>query len=210
MLTEQLQAMGEGGTVSMAALAQATRGVSGEFDLLDQQRLDQLQSAIDGANDKLREMQQEANDARSEIARLNAEIASEQGDTEKAALLKQQLDYQQALADIEAKRSQAELEGNRELVALYDEQARKLNELNTLKEKNIKADAESAKQQSSSSTDTLPGGTGAAALPGSSGTSVRTYNLNLMGANGRTLPATTTTDPSSFLDEIERAQRSAA
>lgn len=143
-LTEQLQAMAEDGTVNMAALANATRGVSGEFDLLDQQRLSNLQSAIDAANAKLREMQAEAEDARAEIARLNAEIAAEQGDTEKAALLKQQLDYQRALADIEAKRAQAEAEGNRELVALYDEQARKLGELNTLKEKNIKADADAA------------------------------------------------------------------
>lgn len=211
-LTEQLQAMADGGRVNMNALALATRGVSGEFDLLDQQRLDNLQSAIDAANAKLRQMQAEAEDARAEIARLNAEIAAEQGDTEKAALLKQQLDYQQALADIEAKRAQAELEGNRKLVALYDEQARKLTELNALKEKNIKADAESARQQSSSNTTSaaaLPGGAGAAALPSSSGTSVRTYNLNLTGVKGRTLPATTTTDPASFLDELERA-RSAA
>lgn len=207
-LTEQLQAMADGGRVNMNVLAEATRGVSGEFDLLDQQRLDNLQSAIDAANTKLREMQQEAEDARANIARLNAEIAAEQGDTEKAALLKQQLDYQQALADIEAKRSQAELEGNRELVALYDEQARKLTELNTLKEKNIKADAESARQQAANNTSTaaLPGGTGAAALPSSSGTSARTYNLNLTGVNGRTLTTTTTTDPSSFLDELERAK----
>ncbi|MBK8123920.1 MAG: tape measure protein [Dokdonella sp.] len=212
-LTEQLQAMADDGRVNMAAMAEATRGVSGEFDLLDQQRLDNLQSAIDAANAKLQQMQQEAEDTRANIARLNAEIAAEQGDTEKAALLKQQLDYQQALADIEAKRSQAELEGNRELVALYEEQARKLTELNALKEKNIKADAESARQQSASnttSTAALPGGAGAAALPSSSGTSARTYNLNLTGVNGRTLPATTTTDPTSFLDELERAQRSAA
>lgn len=212
-LTEQLQAMAESGKIDMNALAQATRGVAGEFDLLDQQRLNQLQSAIDAANAKLRQMQQEAEDARANIARLNAEIAAEQGDTEKANLLKQQLDYQQALADIEAKRNQAELEGNRDLVALYDEQIRKLNELNALKEKNIKADAESARQQAANnntSAAALPGGAGAAALPSSSGTSARTYNLNLTGVNGRTLTTTTTTDPTSFLDELERARRSAA
>lgn len=208
-LTEQLQAMADGGRVNMAVLGEATRSVSGQFDLLDQQRLDNLQSAIDAANAKLRQMQQEAEDARANIARLNAEIAAEQGDTEKAALLKQQLDYQQALADIEAKRSQAELEGNRELVALYDEQARKLTELNALKEKNIKADAESARQQSASnttSTAALPGGADAAALPSGSGTSARTFNLNLIGVNGRTLSATTTTDPTSFLDDITQVK----
>lgn len=153
-LTEQLQAMAEGGKVNMNALANATRGVSGEFDLLDQQRLDQLRSAIGAANDKLREMQAEAGNARDEIARLNAEIAAERGDTEKAALLRQQLAYEQALADIQAKRNQAQLEGNRELVALYDEQIRRLNELNSLKERNIKADAATARQQANTNTST--------------------------------------------------------
>jgi len=189
-------------------VSEAEHSING-MELLNQQTLSRLQSEIDAANKKLQQMQQEAEDARATIARLNAEIAAEQGDTEKAALLKQQLDYQQALAEIEAKRNQAELEGNRELVALYDEQARKLTELNALKEKNIKADAESARQQAANNTTStaeLPGGTGAAALPSSSGTSARTYNLNLTGVNGRTLPATTTTDPTSFLDEIERAQ----
>jgi len=211
-LAGRLKDASDGANISTTALrnlvSEAERGING-MELLDQQTLSRLQSEIDAANKKLQQMQQEADDARANIARLNAEIAAEQGDTEKANLIKQQLDYQQALADIEAKRSQAELEGNRELVALYDEQARKLTELNALKEKNIKADAESARQQSSSNTTSaaaLPGGAGAAALPSSSGTSARTYNLNLTGVNGRTLPATTTTDPASFLDELERAQ----
>ena len=160
-LTEQLQATADGGKVNMNALAQATRGVSGEFDLLDSQQLDQLRSAIGAANDKLREMQAEAGNARDEIARLNAEIAEEKGDTEKAALLRQQLAYEQALADIQTKRNQAQLEGNRELVALYDEQIRRLDELNSLKEKNIKADAATARQQANDNagTTTTGGGT---------------------------------------------------
>lgn len=159
-LTEQLQATADGGKVNMNALAQATRGVSGEFDLLDSQQLDQLRSAIGAANDKLREMQAEAGNARDEIARLNAEIAEEKGDTEKAALLRQQLAYEQALADIQTKRNQAQLEGNRELVALYDEQIRRLDELNSLKEKNIKADAATARQQANANTSAAASGGG--------------------------------------------------
>jgi len=204
----RLENMGSTGVNATNLLSYAAKQADGAFNLLDEQDLSGLRAAIDDANVKLREMQSEAEDARANIARLNAEIAAEQGDTEKAALLKQQLDYQQALADIEAKRQQAELEGNRDLVALYDEQARKLTELNALKEKNIKADADAAKQQSANNTSVaaLPGGSGAAALPSGSGTSARTYNLNLIGVNGRGLDATTTTDPTSFLDEIERAQ----
>ncbi|MER2602913.1 MAG: hypothetical protein ABTR27_11190, partial [Candidatus Competibacter phosphatis] len=111
----------------------------------------------------------------------------EQGDTEKAALLKQQLDYQQALAEIEAKRAQAELEGNRELVALYDEQIRKQNELNALKEKNIKSDAKNNTTSSSNASNTrqpaaqLPGGTGAAQLPVNSSGGI-TFNVNANNA----------------------------
>ncbi|MCB1824225.1 MAG: phage tail tape measure protein [Candidatus Competibacteraceae bacterium] len=205
---QSIERMTESGNIQMGVLKQAIQGVNGGFTLLDQQDLSNLQSAIDAANDKLREMQAEASVARDEIARLNAEIAAERGDTEKAALLRQQLDYQKALAEIEAKRNQAELEGNGQLVALYDEQIRKLTELNALKEKNIKADADAARQQAANnnSATALPGGTGAAALPSASGTSARTYTLNLTGVNGRTLPATTNTDPASFLDELERAQ----
>lgn len=204
---QSIERMTESGNIQMGVLKQAIQGVNGGFTLLDQQDLSNLQSAIDAANAKLRQMQQEAEDARANIARLNAEIAAEQGDTEKAALLKQQLDYQQALADIEAKRSQAELEGNRELVALYDEQIRKLNELNALKEKNIKADAKSNSASSSSSANNsrqpasqLPGGTGAAALPATSGGGGITVNVN--ASNARVLD-------NNFVEDLARQMQPA-
>lgn len=204
---QSIERMTESGNIQMGVLKQAIQGVNGGFTLLDQQDLSNLQSAIDAANAKLRQMQQEAEDARANIARLNAEIAAERGETEKAALLKQQLDYQQALADIEAKRSQAELEGNRELVALYDEQIRKLNELNALKEKNIKADAKSNSASSSSSANNsrqpasqLPGGTGAAALPATSGGGGITVNVN--ASNARVLD-------NNFVEDLARQMQQA-
>jgi len=204
---QSIERMTESGNIQMGVLQAAIRGVNGGFTLLDQQDLSGLQSAIDAANAKLRQMQQEAEDARANIARLNAEIAAEQGDTEKANLLKQQLDYQQALADIEAKRNQAVLEGNRELVALYDEQIRKLNELNALKEKNIKADAKSNSASSSSSANNsrqpasqLPGGTGAAALPATSGGGGITVNVN--ASNARVLD-------NNFVEDLARQMQPA-
>ncbi|MCB1767029.1 MAG: phage tail length tape measure family protein [Candidatus Competibacteraceae bacterium] len=159
-LAGRLKDASDGANTNTAALSnlvsEAERGISG-MGLLDQQTLSRLQSEIDAANAKLRQMQQEADDARANIARLNAEIAAEQGDTEKAALLKQQLDYQQALADIEAKRAEAEAAGNRELIALYDEQIKKLDQLNALKEKNIKADAKSSSDSTSSTSSSASG-----------------------------------------------------
>ena len=161
-LAGRLTDISESGDASAGSLEattrEAERAATG-FDLLDQQTLDRLQSAIDSANEKLRQMQEETQDARDEIARLNAEIAEESGQSEKAALLKQQLDYQTALADIEAKRAEAEAAGNRELIALYAEQARKLAELNSLKEKNIKADAEAKRQQESNNNTSTTSGT---------------------------------------------------
>lgn len=107
--------------------------------------------------------------------------------------------------DIEAKRSQAELEGNRELVALYEEQARKLTELNALKEKNIKADAKASTDTTSSTSSTT---TSLSSASGGISTG-KTYRLDLTAGN-KSLTTTTTTDPTSFLDELERAKGSSA
>ena len=158
-LADSLEEATEKGGRGFGMLQQATIAANGGLNLLDEQDLSRLHDAIDAANQKLKEMQEEAQSAKDEIARLNAEIAEESGQSEKAALLKQQLDYQTALADIEAKRAEAEAEGNRELIALYDEQARKLAELNALKEKNIKADAEAKRQQESNNNTSTTSGT---------------------------------------------------
>jgi len=169
--------------------------------LLDQQTLDRLQAAIDAANDKLREMQEETQSAKDRLAELNAEILEAQGEDQKAAILKQQLDYQQQLAEVERQRQEAELAGNRELLALLDEQERKLKTLNDLKLKNIQAEAESAPASSTS----------ASSSPASSSPPARSavagkYELKLSGA-GKALTAYTDTDPSAFLSALEDAQR---
>lgn len=111
--------------------------------------------------------------------------------------------------EVTEKLNEARQAGNKEAIASYERQLQQLRELYDLDRKKIEADAESARQQAANnntSATALPGGTGAAALPSSSGTSARTFNLNLIGVNGRRLDATTTTDPTSFLDEIERGR----
>lgn len=183
----------------MAAQAQAAKA---GMDLLDQTRLDKLQSAIDAANAKLREMQQEAQSAADRIAELNAEIAAEKGDTATADKLKLQLEQQQALADVEAKLAEARRAQNRELIALYEEQKRKLQELYDLKEKNLEQDQRQQTQQ------TPTGGSGTSPATGGSGAAApaKVYRLDLAGVGGKTLTATTEADPGAFLDALEAAK----
>ncbi len=65
-----------------------------------------------------------------------------QGADDKAAILRQQLDYQQQLAEIERQRAEAEAQGNRDLLAILDEQRQVLEEINKRKLANIAADAQ--------------------------------------------------------------------
>jgi tape measure domain-containing protein len=197
-LTEQLNAMAQSGRIGMATLAQATQGAAGAFDLLDQQRLDQLQNAIDAATDRLRQMQEEASDAKDRLAELNAEIAREKGDDATAEKLRLELEQRQALAEVEAKLAQARLEQNQELVRLYEEQKQKLQELYDIKERNLKQDRQQTAQ------------TAAGPAAGSAGSSGKTYTVQLAAPSGRTLTTTTATDPAAFLGALEQARRAAA
>jgi chromosome segregation ATPase len=131
--------------VTAAAAQNITKNVEqaiGGFDLLNDQDLDQLRSALDSANAKLRQMQEETQSARERLAELNAELLEEQGQDQKAELLRQQLDYQQAIAEIEAQREEAALTGNRELLAILSQQESTLNQINRTKIANIQADSE--------------------------------------------------------------------
>ena len=68
-----------------------------------------------------------------------------------------------------------------------------------------------ASEQASTDTTSSTSSTTTTLSSGSGGISTgKTHRLELIGVNGRTLTATTDTDPTGFLDELERAQRSAA
>lgn len=139
-----IQRMAEGGRVDMGLLARASEDVKSGFDLLDEQDLAGLEGAIDAVNQKLRQMQQETEDARARLGDLNAELLEAQGQDKKAELLRQQLSFQEQLAEIEKKRQEAEALGNRELIALLDEQRETLEEINRTKISNIEAESAAA------------------------------------------------------------------
>lgn len=205
-VTAQLETLAETGAGNFGALIESATAAKSTFDLLDQTRLDKLQGAIDAANAKLREMQAEAQSAQDRIAELNAEIAAEKGDTATADKLKLQLEQQQSLAEVEAKLAEARRAQNRELIALYEEQKRKLQELYDLKERNLEQDQREQKQPGATTGGTT-GGTSSTRTGGTATTGVaKVYQLNLVGANGKTLTATTDSDPNDFLDALEQAK----
>ena len=173
------------------------------FTLLNDQDLDQLRAAMDDANAKLREMQDETQSARDRLSELNAELLEAQGEDEKAELLRQQLDYQQKLADIEQQRQEAELTGNRELLSILSQQEAMLKRINETRVAGIQADAEKARNESRTTTRTT------ASEPTTSAGTAKKYQLDLT-VGSQTLSAQTDTDPQAFLDAITRAKRSSS
>lgn len=125
-------------------LGQDTRDLEREFYLLDEQDLGRLRAALDSANGKLREMQQETEDARVKLAEMNAELLEAQGMDQKAEILRQQLSYEQQLAEIEAQLAEAQTAHNTELVTILTRQKTVLEEINRTKLKNIEAEAAAA------------------------------------------------------------------
>ena len=203
---QQYNETGEWTAQVQQAMIQSAGDLSNQYDLLDQQTLDNLKGEVEAVNDKLREMQQEAQDAKDRLAELDAELAAERGDTDTANRLKLELEGRQAIADLDEQIAKAQMYGNRQLLEALSEQRIKLQELYNLKEKNLEKDIESRQEQEraaktqNSTTGSSSGGT--------SRSSGGTFNLNL-NAGGKTLQTTTNTDPSSWLGDLERARMSA-
>lgn len=157
ILTERLNAIGEGAQGGIGAFEALIREAElGEkrFNLLDDVRLDGLKQALDQAKRKIAEMNQATEDARVRLQELNAELLEAKGMDDKAKLLRQELDYQEQLASIEAERAKAEAMGNRELVAILDMQKAKLAEINSIKLSNLEADARAKTRENESITRT--------------------------------------------------------
>jgi tape measure domain-containing protein len=115
--------------------------------LLDDQTLDGLRGAIEDANDKLLEMQQITQDARDRLTELNAELLEARGLDEKAEALRQNLEYSQDRAEIEAQMATARAAGNTELVGILQQQLSILEDINRTKLANIRADEEAARRE---------------------------------------------------------------
>lgn len=144
-LVAQYEGIADGTQAATAAqlhMGQVTEITSSRFDLLNEQDLSRLRAAIDSANAKLKQMQEETQDARMELQALNAELLEEQGFGDKAERLRAEIDYQERLADIEKRRREAELMGNKELAGVLSQQAYTLSQIYSAKLANIASDKE--------------------------------------------------------------------
>lgn len=150
-LTNRYEEFAKGGaaavggiTVTMNELNAATGEASGSMNLLDKQRLDQLNSAIEAANAKLQEMQNEAEDARLALAEMNAELLAEQGNTAAADRLKLQIEETEKLTDIERRLAEARATGNTEAIRYYTTMIETAKELYRVKNENLNAELDGA------------------------------------------------------------------
>jgi tape measure domain-containing protein len=208
-LIAQNQKMAETGVHGLASMGAAMGQLTNEslytaksFNLLNNQDLDRLQASIAAATNKLKEMQEEADNARDAIAELNAEILEEKGQTEAAEQLKLQLEREQKIKEVTAELERAKLSNNRELIQLYEEQLRKLNELYDLKERNLQQDEKENKlQKENNSSNSAPSASGS-----SSGESGTTHRLELKGPSGKEFHfASKNLDINSLIDELDKA-----
>lgn len=141
---EKYAQTGEWTSAVQRAMVAASGDLESKFALLDTQDFDRLRGALDSANGKLRQMQEETQSAKDRLAELNAQLLEAQGQDQKAKLLREQLDYQQQLAEIEKQRAEAEAMGNRELLAILNDQQATLDKIHATKLRNIQADEEAA------------------------------------------------------------------
>lgn len=144
LLKQQIEEMGTAGLRSgnsvrgaMEKLREETENAGTSFNLLAEQDLNQLNESIDEAIGKLEDFSEEAVDAATRLAQLDEELAREQGDDQRADLIRQQIDYEQQLAEIQRNLQAAESAHNQELIQLYQQQMARLNEINDLRIRNI-------------------------------------------------------------------------
>lgn len=151
-LQREIERVGTTAVTRFGTTEAAINGMTGSVEqamssmnLLNDQDLQNLRSAMDSANQKLRQMQEETQSARERLAEMNAELLEAQGMDQKAELLRQQLDYQQQLAEIEKQRLDADASGNREMIVILNQQRAVLDQINRAKVQEIQTQTEASR-----------------------------------------------------------------
>ncbi len=153
-LRNSIEAMSKNGAISLTFLDNATRQVDQSFNLLNEQDLSELRGSISKARGEMESMKDAVQEAKDALIELNAELASEKGDTATSDRLNLQLEQQQKISDIETKLKDARKQNNQELISLYQSQLDKTKELYVVKEKNLEKDIQASEQEKASAQQT--------------------------------------------------------
>jgi hypothetical protein len=134
-LVEQVDA----GAFSLSQLAEMSETAADRFNLLDDQRLSGLQSAIDSARNKLESLTSTADNTLNSLRQRLAEIS---GDTEAA----QQLQYEAERARLQEQLELARQAGADEAAADYSQALKTLEEIHRIEQRN-RAEAQNERER---------------------------------------------------------------
>jgi hypothetical protein len=136
---ENLQEKIEGGTFSMDQLNRMSETAANRFDLLDDQRLNGLQGAIDAAKQKLESLTATADNT---LSSLQQRLADIRGDTEEA----QRIQYETERQRLQEQLKLAQQAGADEAAADYQKSLDTLEEIYRIEQRNRK-EAENAREK---------------------------------------------------------------
>ena len=180
---------GEGG---VQQLNKATHYADTAFNLLGDEDLSRLRAAIADAKSKMDDLRQASADALDEAQRA---LLQQQGND----LALAELDHKRTTLDLQKQLNTAQAAGDKDAIANLQQALQLQEQVYNLKAKEIQQAAQTREREKA----TASSPTTAVSSPAPT----KTYQLDLVGTNGRTFTATTTMDPSAFLDELETAKR---
>lgn len=138
------QRLGDTSNVTTKLIDDAARAVN-SFDLLGEQQLSGLRSAIDSARQKLDSLRESATQT---LSSLQEELASAQGDLVTA----QRLRNEQRLQELEGQLAQAQALGDKESIRTLQEAIATLREINAINLASAREQQQQAQQTSSTTT----------------------------------------------------------
>ena len=165
------------------ALRRATQASIGAHIKMDEQTLDNLKNAIDGARQR---MQGLADDAKSTADSLEAALAKMQGDEDRA----REIEQTRKLTELQEKLNEAKARGNTEEVAQLNRALSLQKQINAEEDKKARADEATSNTAASKNTPS-PSGQGSSSTS-SSNNAAKTINVNLQSSSGTvnaTIPA---------------------
>jgi len=186
-LEQQIKQIGEtGGTAYGSAnaalefLNSTAKITQQSLWLLNEQDMEQLSSEIEKANDKLREMQDEADAAQARLLELDARLARARGDDAAADRIDQQKQQMQELTELEQQLADARAEQNQTKIRQLEQELALLKQVQDAEKARLEKDLKSRKDTSSTSTaPTSPsGGSGGSTAPSGGGGTINYINNN--------------------------------